>query len=130
MLARYISKSNPFCTFDFKRHFIPIPNSRKRKFAYIFTASGFSAFEHCTCTFNVSMKKDDFEKRIVNVVYSGSVRHGAGERHARFIKGKERKTMAKSFHKDPDKPSAVYQEKKADLPTDALASGNRTGCGI
>ena len=76
------------------------------------------------------MKKDDFEKRIVNVVYSGSVRHGAGERHARFIKGKERKTMAKSFHKDPDKPSAVYQEKKADLPTDALASGNRTGCGI
>ena len=59
------------------------------------------------------MKKDDFEKRIVNVVYSGSVRHGAGERHARFIKGKERKTMAKSFHKGPDKPSAVYQEKKS-----------------
>ena len=128
VLAHYMSKSNPFCTFDFKRHFIPIPKSRKRKFAYILTASGFCIFQHCT--FNVSMKKDDFEKRIVNVIYSGSVRHAAGERHARFIKGEERKAMPKSFHKGSDKPSAVYQEKKADLPTDALASGNRTGCGI
>ena len=128
VLAHYMLKSNPFCTFDFKRHFIPIPKSRKRKFAYILTASGFCIFQHCT--FNVSMKKDDFEKRIVNVIYSGSVRHAAGERHARFIKGEERKAMPKSFHKGSDKPSAVYQEKKADLPTDALASGNRTGCGI
>jgi hypothetical protein len=36
--------------------------------------------------------------------------------------------MIEKFHKGNDKPSMVYQEKKAGLPKDALASGNITGC--
>jgi hypothetical protein len=38
--------------------------------------------------------------------------------------------LKKRFHKGPDKPSMVYQVKKAELPSDAMASGNRTGCGV
>ncbi|CAB4035484.1 kDa in NOF-FB transposable element, partial [Paramuricea clavata] len=57
------------------------------------------------------------------------LKHAAGERQARFVKGDQRKAMIEKFHKGNDKPSMVYQEKKAGLPKDALASGNRTGCG-
>ena len=79
--------------------------------------------------FQFKHEKGRLREKIVNVVYNGSVKHTAGERHARFIKGEERQAMAKMFHKGPDKPSTVYQERKADLPSGALASGNRTGCG-
>jgi hypothetical protein len=75
------------------------------------------------------MKKEDFETTLINVVYIESVKHAAGERQARFLKGDQiRKAMIEKFHKGNDKPSMVYQEKKAGLPKDALASGNRTGC--
>ena len=129
VLASHISKSNAFCTFDFHRHFVPKENSRKRQFPYVFTASGFCIFKHCSCTFSLSLEKKDFDKKIIKVLYNGSVKHAAGERHARFIKGDERRTMIEKFHKGHNKPSVVYQEKKASLPSDALASGNRTGCG-
>ena len=62
-------------------------------------------------------------------MYNGSVKHTAGEQHVRFIKGEERQAMAKMIYKGPDKPSTVYQERKVDLPSGALASENRTGCG-
>jgi ubiquitin C-terminal hydrolase len=76
------------------------------------------------------MTKEHFEEKIVTVTYSGSVKHAAGERHSRFIKGDERNELQKKFHKGPEKPSLVYQAIKAELPGDAMASGNRTGCGV
>ena len=116
VLASHISRSNAFCTFDFQRHFVQKVNSRKRRFPYVFTASGFCIFNDCSCTFELSMKKEDFETKLISVVYNGSVKHAAGERQARFLKGDQRKAMIEKFHKGNDKPSMVYQEKKAGLP--------------
>jgi hypothetical protein len=64
------------------------------------------------------------------VIHSGSVKHATGERHSRFIKDDERNELKKQFHKGPDKPSMLYQVNKAELPSDAMASGNRTDCGV
>ena len=75
------------------------------------------------------MKKDDVETKTVTVVYSGYIKHAAGERQSRYIKGDQRDELRKQFNKGPDKPSVVYQERKSHLSSDAMASGNRTGCG-
>ena len=48
----------------------------------------------------------------------------------RFIKADEQKELQKQFQKGPEKPSLVYQAKKAELLEDAMTSGNRTGCGF
>ena len=97
---------------------------------YALKAEGFCIFEDCTCKFELFIKKQDFEDKIVTVTYSGSVKHAAGERHSRFIKGGERNELKKQFYKGPDNPSVVYQDRKADLSGKAMASGNRTGCGV
>ncbi len=115
---------------NFHRHFMQKPNSRKRRYVNVFTAEGFCIFDDCDCKFNLVMKKHDLEEKILTVTYSGSIKHAAGERHSRFIKGNERNELKKLFHKGPDKPSMVYQAKKAELSGDAMASGNRTDCGV
>ena len=130
IMARHMAESNAYCTFHFHRHFIQKPNSRKWRYLYALKAEGFCIFEDCTCKFELFIKKQDFEDKIVTVTYSGSVKHAAGERHSRFIKGDERNELKKQFYKGPDKPSVVYQERKADLSGKAMASGNRTGCGV
>ena len=130
IVARHIAKSNAYCTFHFNRHFIQKPNSRKRQYSYEMKADGFCIFDECECKFNLFMTKKNFEEKILTVTYDGFIKHAAGERHSRFIKGDERKELQKQFHKGPEKPSLVYQAKKAELPGDAMASGNRTGCGL
>ena len=67
--------------------------------------------------------------RTITVTYSGNIKHAAEERQSRYIKGDQRDELRKRFNKGPDKPSVVYQEKKSYLSSDAMASGNRTGCG-
>ena len=44
-----------------------------------------------------------FEDKIVTVTYNdGSVKHAAGKRHSRFIKGDEQNELMKQFYKGPD----------------------------
>ena len=70
------------------------------------------------------MKKDDVETRTVTVTYSGYIKHAAGERQSRYIKGDQHDELRKQFDKGPDKPSVIFQERKSHLSSDAMASGN------
>ena len=126
VMARHMAESNAYCTFHFHRHFMQKPNSRKRQYVNVFTAEGFCIFDDCDCKFNLVMKKQDLEKNFLTVTYSGSIKHAAGQRHSRFIKG----NVLTNHPEGPDKPSMVYQAKKAELSGDAMASGNRMGCRV
>ena len=76
------------------------------------------------------MKKMEFEEKLITVTYNGSVKHAAGERHSCFIKENERNELQEQFHKGPNQPSMVYQTRKTELPSVAMASGNRTVVGF
>ena len=54
------------------------------------------------------MKKDDVETRAVTVTYNGYIKHAAGERQSRYIRGDQRDELRKQFNKGPDKPSVVW----------------------
>ena len=129
IMALYMKESNDFCTFHFRRHYIAKENSRKRNTPVVFYAFGHCIFEDCPCTFQLQMRREDLVTKKITVIYKGSVKHSAGERHSRFIKSDTQKDMASKFHKGADKPSKVYQELKDSLSVNAKVSGNRTGCG-
>ena len=121
IMAGHMAKSNDFCTFRFKRHFVQKEGSRKRNNSFLFTASGFCIFEDCPCYFKLSMRKEHFFSKLITVEYQGSVKHATGERHSRFIQNDERKAMADKFLKGPDKTSKVYHEVKEELSSNAKA---------
>ena len=85
IMAQHMAKSNDFCTFRFKRHFVQKEGSRKRNNSFVFTASGFCIFEDCPCYFKLSMRKEHFFSKLITVEYQGSVKHATGDRHSRFI---------------------------------------------
>ena len=41
------------------------------------------------------MKKGDVETRTITVTYSGNIKHAAGERQSRYIKGDQRDELRK-----------------------------------
>ena len=88
-MACQMTESNAYCTFCFHRHLIQKQNSRKRQHEDAFKA-GLCIFDSCTCKFELTMKKTDFEGKLVTVTYNGLGFHATSERHSRSIKGNER----------------------------------------
>ncbi len=96
-----MKKSNKYCVFAFKDHYVNQSLIRKRRTSMnhvakgkhsfdtalvgkkIFSASGYCVFEDCTIKFNLKMNSE----RIVHVFYDGEIRHSVNEVHARYFRG-------------------------------------------
>ena len=91
-----ITKSNPYCVFMFKNHFLSCANLRKKNVnTPIFTANGHCKFANCSCKVSLKM----FSESLVHVKYTGHIKHDIHECHERPFTGKEREQAKKRILK-------------------------------
>ena len=120
-----VKESNPYCSFQVLSSRLSNATKRKRK-------AGSPLFRvHAKCTFvdcTIKLKLEMQDTSIVNVVYTGDLKHDIQEIRQRPIKGKDREKLKQEF-KGGIKPLALYLQQFQQLPAEYLVSGNRDGLG-
>lgn len=99
-----INSSNPYCCFKVTRSQLSSASRRKRRGSVpLFKADACCIFKDCSVKLRIAMT----DSLIVNLNYSGDIKHNIYESHQRFIKGQDRDDLKKDF-RGGNKPLAVY----------------------
>lgn len=121
-----IKESNTFCSFAFKNHTVTQRRSSEIDITHhdlsphpLFTAFGRCTFSNCPVTVQLSM----FTPHMVNVAYSGQIRHKKTECQSRPIRKGQREILKKDFMHGI-KPLKKYLDVVETLDNDLLVSGN------
>ena len=121
-----IAESNKFCVFTFQRGLrfsSATIRNRKSSCPILQTKTYKCAFKDC----RVKASLKAFTERLVNVYYSGILKHDITEKHARPICGTERKQKMNTLH--TVNASKHYMSALLNKSSEELVAGNFNGIG-
>ena len=79
---------------------------------------------------NVQLKIADRENGVMEITFSGYVKHDVTLPKAKRITGKERSDIMVDAWKTNDNPSKLHRDRLLDIDADSFSAGNRTGAGV
>ena len=125
LFFRKVKESNPYCSFQVTTSRLSQAMQRRRKPGSPF----FSANAHCTFSdCNIKLHLEMQDTKVVNVTYSGRLKHDINEIRQRPIKGADRDSLKQHF-KGGIKPLSYFLDQLQQLSPESLVSGNRDGLG-
>ena len=117
-----IKESNPYCSFVFKYH--KVNKEYNKANSALFTARAACQFSDCPVSVSIRMR----QVCLVDVHYSGNVKHNIKEMRSRPIRNAERENLKTEFVAGI-KPLKKYIESVQKVANDVLVSGNCDGFG-
>ena len=125
LFFRKVKESNPYSSFQVTTSRLSQAMQRRRKPGSPF----FSANAHCTFSdCNIKLHLEMQDTKVVNVTYSGRLKHDINEIRQRPIKGADRDSLKQHF-KGGIKPLSYFLDQLQQLSPESLVSGNRDGLG-
>lgn len=118
-----LKQSNPYCAIMFKWHKVSTARVRHGK-GPLFSAVGKCAFIDCSISVRLVLKQNF----TCNVYYTGKMRHGENELHARPIRGPDRRDYRSLFSLGV-KPYKLHINRLATMEQKVYESGNRDSSG-
>lgn len=129
ILANKISILNSVCCFQFKKRWIK--RSFRKRSSYLFKTEGSCSFASCsvTLTITVSTECRSSTSKNASVTFDGQPKHNIHERHARKVKGSNRKELKEHFSLLGTPPGKVYHDKLRQLSGEEFLAGKRDKIG-
>ena len=109
----------------FKKNYIKKGHSRTKSAPFW---RGYATCKHGDV--NVQLKIADRENGVMEITFSGDVKHDVTLPKAKRITGKERSDIMVDAWKTNDNPSKLHRDRLLDIDADSFSAGNRTGAGV
>lgn len=109
----------------FKKNYIKKGHSRTKSAPFW---RGYATCKHGDV--NVQLKIADRENGVMEITFSGYVKHDVTLPKAKRITGKERSDIMVDAWKTNDNPSKLHRDRLLDIDADSFSAGNRTGAGV
>jgi hypothetical protein len=113
ILSEHLRESNPYCSFAFHYNRLKTENSRKR-LAPFFKGIGICKIKECGVTVRLLIRGINEKKRLVDVSYSGTLKHRVPAPWKGYVRSEKRNGMlllGLGRDSEPaDDPSSTSQE--------------------
>ena len=123
--SNILKRLNSYCCWIFKKNYIKQEDSRKKEAPYW--------RGHAVCKYRdvkVQLKIADKEKGVLEILFSGDVKHDITQPKAKRIKGQLRQNLISEVWKTNDNPSKLHRDSLLNIDSDAFSAGVRTGAGV